>query len=297
VSPPSPAGDPPRAAAAGAVEETVFRPEVGLARHRALLGAMRRDAARALPAARRLLAQRLRAEYRQTLLGGLLAFLPALGLVAWAVLADRARVIAVGGLRIPFPAWVLAGAVLWQTFAEALQVQIDLLVAERPLLVKLELPPEAPILAGVFRVGVHLVPRLLLLAVVFAVFRVTPGAGILLVPLALAGLIALGTALGLVLSPLHLLYRDIGKALPPVLGLWLLLTPVFYPVPASGALATLLRINPLTPLVEAGRDLLTGGVPADPCPALLVLAASLLALPAAWFFHRLALPIVLERGA
>ncbi len=277
--------------------EVVFEPGGGLGRHRRRLAEMRRDLARSPELVRRLLVRELRGEYRQTLLGGLLAFLPALGLVLWAVLADRARLIATGDLEIPYPAWVLTGTVLWHTFAESIQIQLETLLTERGTLAKLDLPPEGPILAAVARIVVHLVPKLALLAIVFALFGIAPRPSQLLAPLPLVAMIAFGTALGLVLAPLNALYRDVGKALQPILTLWLLLTPVFYPVPRGGALATLLSWNPVTPLLQAGRDLLTIGAPASPWAALALGGAALVALPLAWFFYRLALPTVLERTA
>jgi len=276
-------------------EELLIEPGGGAHRHRLRWAAMRRDLARSPELVRRLLARELRGEYRQTLFGGLLAFLPALGLVLWAVLADRARLIATGDLEVPYPAWVLAGTVLWHTFAESIQVQLEALLAERATLAKLDLPPEGPILAAVGSVAVHLLPKLVLLAVVFAIFGVPLSAWQLLVPLPILGLIAFGTALGLVLAPLNALYRDVGKTLQPLLTLWMLLTPVFYPVPRMGALAKLLAWNPVTPLLGAARDLLTAGAPASPGWAIAVGAVALLALPCAWFFYRLALPTILER--
>lgn len=275
--------------------ELVIEPGGGAGRHRRRWEAMRRDLARSPELVRRLLARELRGEYRQTLFGGLLAFLPALGLVLWAVLADRARLIATGDLEVPYPAWVLAGTVLWHTFAESIQAQLEALLAERGTLAKLDLPPEGPILAAVGRVVIHLLPKLVLLAVVFAIFDVPLSVGQLLAPLPIFGLIAFGTALGLVLAPLNALYRDVGKTLQPILTLWMLLTPVFYPVPRMGALATLLAWNPVTPLLGAARDLLTGGAPATPWAAVAIAVAALLALPCAWFFYRLALPTILER--
>ena len=79
-------------------------------------------------------------------------------------------------------------------------MQLDGLAAERPLVAQLELPPEAPILAGILRVGLQLVPRLLLLGVAFAYFGVRPGRAVLLAPLAVVAIVVLGTALGVALA-------------------------------------------------------------------------------------------------
>ena len=174
---------------------------------------MRRDLAASTALARQFLSRQLRAEYRQTLLGGFLAFLPALGLVFWAVLADRAKILDAGETGIPYAAFVLLGLVFWQTFVESIQVQIETLASERALLAKLDLPPESLIWHDGVRILVNLAPKLVLVAVVFVFLRQAVPWTVVLALLPVVVLVLLGTAIGLVLAPLHALYHDVGKGL------------------------------------------------------------------------------------
>lgn len=277
------------------MNEVIYQPDAGRDRHRRLLLQMRRDLAASAALARQFLSRQLRAEYRQTLLGGFLAFLPALGMVFWAVLADRAKILDAGDTGIPYAAFVLLGLVVWQCFVESIQVQIETLASERALLAKLDLPPESLILAGLFRALVNLAPKLVLVAVVFAYLRQGVPWTVLLAPLPLVVLALLGTALGLVLAPLHALYHDVGKGLAAVTTFWFFMTPVFYAVPKEGLFRRLVELNPVTPLLGLARDLATRGLPESFASALWMTLVTAVALPLAWFFYRLALPVVLEK--
>ena len=237
------------------MNEIVYQPDAGRDRHRRLFAQMRRDLAASAGMARQMLTRQLHAEYRQTLLGGFLAFLPALGMVFWAVLADRAKILDAGDTGIPYAAFVLLGLVAWQTFVESITVQIDTLASERSLLAKLDLPPESLIGAAVARVLVNVAPKILVVAVVFLFLRQGVPWTVVLAPLPLVVLALLGTAIGLFLAPLHALYHDVGKGLQAVTTFWFFMTPVFYAVPKEGLFRTLVAWNPVTPLLGLARDL------------------------------------------
>lgn len=277
------------------MNEIVYQPDAGRDRYRRLFVQMHRDLAASAGMARLMLARQLRAEYRQTLLGGLLAFLPALGMVLWAVLADRAKILDAGDTGIPYAAFVLLGLVGWQTFVESITVQIETLASERSLLAKLDLPPESLIAAALARVLVNVAPKILVVAVTFAWLRQGLPWTVVLAPLPLLALALLGTALGLVLAPLHALYHDVGKGLQAVTTFWFFMTPVFYAVPKAGLFRTLVVWNPVTPLLGLTRDLAALGTSTNWAPALWMTLATALALPLSWFFYRLALPVVLEK--
>lgn len=264
--------------------------------HRRLLASMRREAVRAPALALRRLRHDLAARYLTSRLGIPLAFVPALVVTLWATLAYQARIITVGALAIPYPAWVLVSVVLWQVFVEALGTQVDGLAAERQLLAKVDLSAEALILSRLGEALFQLTLKLVLVAVVMALFRVALPLTALLLPLLALPLAALGTACGLWFAPLASLHPDLGRALPAVTTVGFFLTPVVFPVPAAGVLRFLVLTNPVTPLLGLARDLAVAGVPSHPMGALGAAALTLLILPTGWFFYRLALPYVLARN-
>lgn len=263
--------------------------------HRRLIAAMRRDARRAPALAWRRLRHELAARYLTSRLGILFAFVPAVVVTLWATLAYQARIITVGDLAVPYPAWVLVSVVLWQVFVEALGAQVDGLAAERQLLAKVDLPAEALILCRLGEALVQFALKLVLVAVVVAGFRVSLPPTALLLPLLALPLAALGTACGLWFAPLAALHPDLGRALPAVTTVGFFLTPVIFPVPAEGVLRLLVLTNPVTPLLGLARDLAVAGIASHPLGALGAGLLTLVLLPTGWFFYRLALPYVLAR--
>ena len=68
----------------------------------------------------RLLLRNIQSQYRRSLLGYLWALLPPLvSTLVWVFLRG-ARIFNVGETDIPYPAYVLVGTLLWQSFVEAL---------------------------------------------------------------------------------------------------------------------------------------------------------------------------------
>jgi lipopolysaccharide transport system permease protein len=114
-------------------------------------------------------------------------------------------------------------------------------------------------------------------------------------PLAVASLILAGTALGLLITPVGMLYTDVGKGLPLILQFLMYVTPVVFPMPSSGWALELFHINPLTPLVLTARDLLTGFSPEYLGAFIAVNAGMLVLLALVWMIYRVAMPILIER--
>ena len=122
-----------------------------------------------------------------------------------------------------------------------------------------------------------------------------PGWNILLFPLGLLSLVLVGTAVGLLLTPVGMLYTDVSRALAVLMQFVMFLSPVVFPMPKEGLVATLFKINPLTPLILTTRDWLTGIAPEFLVYFLAVNAAALVLLVVVWIAYRLAMPILIER--
>ena len=73
-----------------------------------------------------------------------------------------------------------------------------------------------------------------------------------------------GVSLGLFMVPLGSLYTDIGRIVTMAMPFLMYTTPVIFPsASGDGLAATLMRWNPLSPLIEVTRCWLTQGA-ADP---------------------------------
>lgn len=169
------------------------------------------------------------------------------------------QVVQVSDTGMPYPLFVIIGTVFWQSFASAVQSPLKSFNAGKPVFMKLKVAPEAFIAAGSARVAFDLAISLLLLIPVFAVLRVVPAWTTLLLPVAILSLYLLGNAIGLMLLPIGALYTDIGRGFDVILRFAMYVTPVVFPVPDSGWASTLIKINPVTPVIVTARDWLVMG--------------------------------------
>jgi lipopolysaccharide transport system permease protein len=244
---------------------------------------------------RRLVVRDFRAQYRQSYLGYFWAFVPALAMAAGFTLARNAEVLKIGDTVIAYPAFVMVGTVLWQTFTNAVNGPIEALDAFKPVMSRIYLPPEIIIFCRVGQVLVNLSIQLFLVVVIFIVYKIPVGPAILLAPVMLALLILLGTLIGLILAPISALYTDVQKGLPVAMNLWFLLTPVVYPAPERGVFSFIVKYNPVTPILVAARDLATAGFLPNPGTVLVTSLVTVAGFVVALIAFRISMPYVIER--
>ena len=243
----------------------------------------------------RLMVRDISARYRQALFGISWAFLPPIATALLFILLNREGVIKVSTIHIPYPAFVFIGTVLWQLFTDSLNAPLKLVSANKPMLAKINFPREALILSAMGEVIFDFGIRLIILVAVFVWFKVPLTWGILLSLPAILMIMLLGIMLGLLITPIGVLYSDVSTALPIITSLWLFLTPVVYPPPEGGILALLFRFNPVAPLIIAARDLATGGPFMEGLPFITVSGFTLLGLLVMWVLYRASFPILVER--
>ena len=275
--------------------EVVYTPASIVRRPRRLLAEMWRDLLASRELAWRLMRRDISAQYRQSLLGVVWAFLPPIVMAVGFTLAGNAKIINIGTTDLPYPAYVMFSIMLWQTFVEALNGPIRAVAEARQMLSRVNFPREAIVLAKVGEVFFNFAIKLLLIVAIFVWFQIPITWKALLAPLALLQLIVFGTFLGLLLAPLSTLYQDVTQGLTVFTSLWLFATPIVYPVPSEGAFAVLVRLNPVTPLLVTTRELATTGHISDPQRFLIVSAAAVVGLLVAWPLYRLAMPFAIER--
>ena len=274
--------------------ETVFSSAPELRSPRTFLRTSIADLKLTSVAAWPLFTRGLQAKYRQAAFRQVAVLFP--GLVTagiWLFLKDE-RLISLGNTKIPFLVYVLAGIVLWQLFYDCLTAPLRMLGGSRAMLTKSRLPHEAYVLAGVLESLLNFAARLVPLAIVVVFSNVTMRWTILFVPLGVFALVLLGLAIGLLVAPVGLLYPDVGGALVIIAGFWILLTPIFYPPPAHGAAAVILRLNPVSPALTTTREYAFGGVGSAPVRMAVVGIISFVLLVIAWFVYRLARPHLVE---
>jgi lipopolysaccharide transport system permease protein len=274
---------------------TVYTPESPLRHPSRFLREMFRDLRASRELAWRLFVRDTSAQYRQSVLGYLWAFLPPLVASLPFVFLNSQGVISIKGTTIPYPAYALIGTIIWQVFADALNSPLKTVTAAKSMLIRINLPREAILLSGLGQVVFSFLIRLVLLTLVFAWFKIVPPVTVLLFPVGVFALILVGFTLGVALTPLGLLYSDIQQTLPIASMFLMLLTPVVYPPPRAGLAATVAGWNPLTPLIIVTREWITTGNAAPIATFTLITALASFFLFAGWIVYRLALPHVVSR--
>ena len=273
----------------------VYTPESRLRHPIQLFRKMGQDLLASRELAWRLLVRDISAQYRQSLLGVFWAFLPPILTAAGLVLAKDMGAVNVGATDIPYAAYVMFSMSLWQTFIESLNGPITAVSSAKPMLAKINFPRGAIILAKLGEVFFNFGIKLLLIFGLFIWFRIPVTWSVVLAPVALIHLIALGTGIGLLLSPRAALYGDVAKAIPMITLPWLLITPVVFPPPRAGVFATIVDWNPVTPLLVTTRDLATTGLLSNTTGFWWASALALMLLLSGWIFFCLAMPFIIER--
>ena len=230
--------------------------------------------------------------YKQTLLG--LAWVivqPLLTMLTFTIFFGRLAKIPSQGL--PYPVFYLAAVVPWAYFSNALLSVTNIVVESQRLITKVYFPrlvlPVSAALSGLvdFFIG-------FLLLVVFTVsYGMRLSFLTLLLPLFLLLAVMTVLGVGLWLSALNALYRDVRYLIPFLVQFWMLASPVAYPssmVPERWR--WVYGLNPMVGVIDGFRWALTGKVP-SPGPALFASIAivCLLLFGGLLFFNRMEVAI------
>jgi lipopolysaccharide transport system permease protein len=274
---------------------TVYTPDSSLSNPLIMVREMFRDLAASRELAWRLAVRDIRAQYRQAFLGILWAlFLPLANTATWIFLSGTG-IVSVGETALPYPVYVLTGTMLWAILMDAMNAPLQQTNAARAMLTKLNFPREALLVSGIYKTLFKAGIKIALLIGTLILLGINPGWNLLLFPLGIISLILVGTAIGLLITPLGMLYTDLGRALPLLMQFLMYLSPVVFPMPSEGWVATLFQINPLTPVILTTRDWLTGFTPEFLGYFLAVNIAAFALLLVVSVAYRLAMPILIER--
>ncbi len=237
----------------------------------------------------------MKAQFRKSILGYAWLFFPPIATTLVWLFLNRSGVVQVADTGMPYPAFVMIGTLLWQAFLDSLTKPINSLNAARSMMVKLNFPRIAPVLAGIGETSLISAVRLVLLVPIFIYVGLFPAWTIIFFPLSYLALVIFGTAIGSFLTPIGLLYSDIGRAIGILGQFAMYATPVVYPMATAGFLGWVNRLNPITYLIETGRATLVGG-PFTALPAALIItAAAVLLLLIGWMIFHITVPRIIER--
>jgi lipopolysaccharide transport system permease protein len=232
-----------------------------------------------------LLAQRdLKVRYKQTAFGVAWAVLqPLVAMVLFTLVLHRG--IGVGSEGVPYAAFAIAGLAVWFPFNTAVVAAADSLVRDPEMVTKVYFPRLlAPIGATMASVA-DLAVALAIALVVALASGIGLHASLLALPLCVVGAILVPLAIGVWLSALNVLYRDVRYALSFALQVLFFVSPVVYASSIAGDAQNWLALNPLVGLIALFRWSLLGLSP-DTTPLLISLGTTVVLLAGALVYFR-----------
>ncbi len=274
---------------------TIYSPDSSLRNPSRMLVDMFRDLIEGRELAWRLAVRDIRAQYRQTVLGLLWAFiLPLAHTITW-IFLNGSGLVSVRDTVLPYSVYVFTGTMIWAIFLDAVNAPLQRTSAARQMLAKINFPREALIVSGIYQTLFNSAIKTVLLLSALMLFGIYPGWTLIFFPIGIISLILAGTALGLLLTPIGVLYTDIGKSMPLLMQFLMYLSPVVFPMPNGGWAAILFKLNPVTPLILTTRAWLTGFSPKYLGYFYIVNALVIALLLSVWVIYRAAMPILIER--
>jgi lipopolysaccharide transport system permease protein len=200
----------------------------------------------------------VKVRYKQTAIGVVWVLVqPLLTVLAFTLFFGKLAKLPTQGL--PYPVFYFAAIVPWMYFATALTKTTNVVVENQNVITKVYFPrlilPMSSVLSGLVDFGIVFV-----VLVIFTLsYGFRPGLGALLLPIFLLISVLTALGVGLWLSALNALYRDVSYVIPFVVQFWMLASPVAY----SSSLVPekwrwLYGLNPMAGVIDGFRWALTG---------------------------------------
>ena len=145
----------------------IYTPESSLANPKRLIMEMVDELRNSRELAFALFTRDMKAQVRQSILGYAWLFFPPIATTLVWFFLNSSGVVKVADTGMPYPAFVMIGTLLWQAFLESLTKPIMSLTASKAMLVKLNFPRIAPVIAGIGQTTVTSAIRLVLLIPIF----------------------------------------------------------------------------------------------------------------------------------
>jgi ABC-2 type transport system permease protein/lipopolysaccharide transport system permease protein len=209
----------------------------------------------------RVLAEReFQSRYKQTLLGIIWALLtPVLLVIVFAVFVNRAFDIKTGDA--PYILFAYIGLIPWNFFSFSLTRGGQSLVVDAGVINKVRCPREVFPISGMASAGIDMFISLFLLGGMFIATGYEVKTTVVWVPLIFVLQLTFVAGVVLVFAILGVYFRDLYQAMPLLLQLGLLATPVAYGIEAIPEKwwSIYAAINPLAAVIESYRETMLYG--------------------------------------
>ena len=245
--------------------------------------------------AKQLALRDIKAQYRQSYLGILWAFIGPLTTAFLWVFLNSSGTVKISDTGIPYPVYVFSGTLLWSIITGAISSPASSTNSAIGIMSKINFPKEALIVSGIYKLLFSSSIKIAVLLAFVLIYGVGLHWSLLLFPVAILGAILFGTTLGLFITPIGMLYKDISRLISIGLKLLMYATPVIYAIPDEGIMKTIMELNPFTPLILTARDLVIGATPEFLTYNLIIVLVCIPLFFVALLFYRISIPVIVER--
>jgi lipopolysaccharide transport system permease protein len=223
--------------------------------------------------------------YKQSVMGfGWAICMPLLNTLLFSIIFTR---VAPVQTTVPYPLFAYLGLTAWNLTGSALRFSALSLTTNSSLVTKVHFPREIfPFSSVLVALADAAVASIVLLGMMIY-YAIPIGPAIVVLPLIIVVQVLFTAAIALLLAMGNLFYRDVKYIFEVAVTIWMFASAVVYPLDnVGGGIGTLLRLNPMTHIIEAYRAVLFHGQMPDVAAFTATAAFSVLVLVASWMlFH------------
>jgi lipopolysaccharide transport system permease protein len=195
--------------------------------------------------------------YKQTAIGVVWAIIrPLLTMVVFSFLFGKVAKLPSDG--VPYPIFSYSGVLLWTFFSSAITQASSSMTMNSKLITKIYFPR---IIIPTSTTLVAFIDYLIAFVIVFGLsmyYKIPITTQIFLVIPALLTTWMLSLGISYFFSAANVKYRDVQYALPFLIQILMYATPVIYPVKLAGSYDWILKLNPMSGLIEIHRAAILG---------------------------------------
>lgn len=198
--------------------------------------------------------------YRQKVLGILWVFIePVIAVLSFMLLA-QSSIIDIKGIEVPYTIYAFLGVTFWGVIQNSITNISGIVNQSGTMILKINFPKLALLISPIYNTLTNLIIRMLLFFVIcfFTGFEINYYY-LMLSMAALLPTVILGISLGMFLSIIGAVLKDISSLMTYMFQFLLLATPIMYEKPAGSLLGRISEINPFYYLVVVPRDLFLKG--------------------------------------